>query len=139
MRNPVWLMLLATVLMIGGCGDTSEAGRVVDDFYEALETIDYEAWETVDADAAAALFTTDGVFVDKNGDEWVGRSEIASFVEMAGPKITRCRRTGDAESLGDGSFVFPIEITFVGADYVGEVALTLEDDLIARHDWKTRP
>lgn len=131
MRSQAWLMLVLAALMIGGCGDTSEADNVVDDFYAALET--------TDPDAAAAQFAHEGVFIDKNGDEWIGRSEIASFVEMAGPGITRCERTGAAETAEDGTFVFPMQFTFAGDEYRGEVALTLGDGLIVRHDWKTRP
>ena len=35
----------------------------------------------------------------------------------------------------DGSFTFPVEFTYNGVDYDGQVAVTMADDLIVRHDW----
>ena len=95
----------------------------------------YLAFETTDPNAAAAVFTEDGVYVDKNGGEWIGRSGIADYVEAVGPGISRCVRVGEVEARDDGSFTFPVEFTYHGVDYDGQVALTMADDLIVRHDW----
>ena len=114
---------------IEASGDTTTAQRLVDDLYTALVRTDPQA--------AASLFTEDGVFVDKNGTPRVGSAAIARYVELVGPGITHCQRTGAIEVVGDGSYEFPVEFTYSGTDYTQEVALTTENDLIVFHEWKT--
>lgn len=46
---------------------------------------------------------------------------------------------GEVEVLDDGSFVFPVEFTYNGVDYVGDQAVTMADGLIVRLDWVIEP
>lgn len=114
-----------------GVGDSANARlveSVVDDFYVALVETDPEA--------AAEFFADDGVFVDKNGGRRVGPAGVSAYVEQVGPGITRCERTGAVEVADGGSYVFTVEFTYSGVDYVRDVALAMEDDLITLHEWQ---
>jgi uncharacterized protein (TIGR02246 family) len=105
----------------------TEVESVIDAFYKALEATDPEA--------AAAMFASDGVLVDTNHYEWIGRSEIARFVERYGLEITRCERTGPVEATSDDTFVVPIEFDWRGTEHQREAVFTVEDGLIVRVDW----
>lgn len=99
----------------------------------------FTAFVAADSDIAAALFTEDGVWVDKNGGEWIGTSRITAYVDSVGPNLSRCERTGPVDLLDDGSLVFPVEFTWHGVDYQDVAAVTMTDDLILRLDWRPRP
>ena len=105
--------------------------RLVDDLYSALEDTDPQA--------ASQLFADDGVLVDKNLTEWVGTSRIVEYVELVGPSITSCERTGDVEVVGNSSYILPIEFTYKGLDFSREAAVTVHDGLISSHQWIQKP
>ena len=52
---------------------------------EAIVDKLFAAFVTADSETAAAFFTEDGVWVDKNRGEWIGRSEITAYVKAVGP------------------------------------------------------
>lgn len=49
--------------------------------YEKVLEDHLAAQNAADGEAVAALYTEDGVYVDANGHEWVGRGQIASMVK----------------------------------------------------------
>ena len=108
----------------------------VDDIESAVDSL-CRAFEATDPNAAAALFAEEGVYVDKNGGEWIGRSKVTSYVNLVGPGITHCVRTGAVEASDDGSFLFAVEFTYKGVDYQRDVAVTMADGLIVSYDQLT--
>lgn len=109
---------------------------------QAVEaTVDalFTAFAQADSDTASGFFTEDGVWVDKNRDEWIGTSAITVYVEMVGPGMSRCERTGPAEMTADRAFAFPVEFTWNGVDYQDVAVITMTDDLIGRLDWQPQP
>ena len=106
---------------------------------EAIVDKLFVAFVAADSDTAAAFFTEDGVWVDKNRGEWIGRSEITAYVKAVGPGISRCERTGSVEVTDEGSLVFPVEFTWRNIDYRDVAVVTMGDDLILRLDWHPQP
>ncbi|MGI9594831.1 MAG: SgcJ/EcaC family oxidoreductase [Acidimicrobiales bacterium] len=97
------------------------------------------AWVENDPGSIATIFTEEGVFVDTLGREHVGRENIAQHVETWGELVTESRRTGPIEERDDGTFVFPIEMVFDDQTLIGEVVVSLQGELFARHDWVDGP
>lgn len=141
----------ALVLVLGGCGQTSEdvadnrttygvPSIEADDgiaIAESLVDALNAALVDTDAQAAAALFADDGVFIDKLGIRREGPGGISAYVEQVGPGITRCERTGPVEAVDSDMYVFPVEFTYRGVDYARDVALTTENGLITLHEFQT--
>ena len=109
---------------------------LVEDIESAADSL-CRAFEETDPSAAAALFAEDGVYFDKNGGEWIGRSKVTSYVNLVGPEIAHCVRTGPVEASNDGSFVFPVEFTYKGVDYQRDAVVTMADGLIISWDHLT--
>ena len=116
--------------------DDELVAGVIEDVESAVDGLCL-AFEATDPSAAAALFAEDGVYVDKNGGEWIGRSRVTSYVNLVGPEITHCVRTGAVGASDDGSFVFAVEFTYKGVDYQRDVAATMADGLIISWDHLT--
>ena len=132
----VFLVILASGVIVS-CGGGNTTGAEPQEVEAMVDDL-FTAFVAADSDSAAA-FAEDGVWVDKNGAEWVGTSRVAAYVGSVGLGLGRCERTGPAEATAEGSFVFPVEFTWHGIDYQDVAVLTMADDLIARLDWQSQP
>ncbi len=135
--HTAFLVFIASAA-IASCGGGNTTVAELQDVETLIDEL-FSAFVAADSDSAAAFFAEDGVWVDKNGAEWVGTSRIATYVGSVGPGLSRCERTGPAEATAEGSFVFPVEFTWQGIDYQDVVVLTMADDLIVRLDWQSQP
>jgi hypothetical protein len=123
-------------MLVIGCGSDDGADiETVQRLSDSFAT----AWIENDPERIASIFTEDGTSVDTLGREHVGSDRIEQHVEQWGYLVTESRRTGPIEEREDGTFVFPIEMVFDSRALVGEIAVSLEDEFFARHDWIDGP
>ena len=93
------------------------------------------AWLDNDAAGVGTFYTDDGVFIDVAGGESVGREDIVRYAEFHVDLILESRRTGPVEVDEDGTFLYPTYLVVTNrGTYTGDVAVSIEDDLIARYD-----
>ena len=137
MRLRTALLVIIGSAAIFSCGGESTTSTQLQDV-EALVDELFTAFVAADPDTAAVFFAEDGIWVDKNGAEWVGTSRIAEYVSSVGVGLSHCERTGPAEVTAEGSYAFPVEFTWRGIDYRDVAVLTMADDLILRLDWQSQ-
>jgi len=123
--------------------------------YEANQTDDAElarateimdewnaAWSNNDPDAAAALFTEDGVYtltvvnwpftVEEAEESLRGRDEIQFYIAAHDHRISDVERLSEGTLLADGRIVFPQQFVYQGDRQVALVAIVLDGDLASR-------
>ncbi len=129
-----WLVALIVVLALAGIAVGTWAiigANQSDDLAVATEFADTwdAAWQSRGGEALAALFTEDGVYIDPFGS-FEGRTAIRAHVATYG--LFASAEHGEVVELDDGVFVFPVDAVWFDADWVGEVEIRLEGDLVSR-------
>lgn len=131
-----WLIILISALVVAGTAIGAWAiiqANQGDDLAPATEFADnwVEAWLTSDADAAAALFTEDAVFVMTHSEATMeGRDDIGALVAGWGQWITEMQH-GEVTKVDDGVFVFPVEAAGQGQVWAEDMTVTFEGDLVS--------
>lgn len=140
-RRPrrTWLIVIIAVLVVAGVAVGTWAiidANQGDDLAIATEFADtwVDAWQTRGGEALAALFTEDGVWVDEFGT-YEGRTAIRAHVATYG--LFTSSEHGDVTELEEAVFTFPVEAFWYGADWVGEVEIRLDGDLVAHAELVT--
>jgi hypothetical protein len=120
---------LGTRAVIGGNGDDPVvAADLIDEFMA-------EANNNDDGEAAAALFTSDGVVDMPDGRVSQGHEAIAAHVNEWAPNTDNWERVGDVVETEDGTFTFTARGNWNGTLYEGSGEVELAGDLIARFTW----
>lgn len=107
-----------------------------DDLTTATEIVDqwHTAWVTNDAEAAAALFTEDGVYVMAGLHRG---PDIYSYISRSSGGLTFAERLDDGTHTDTGTFVFATRVEWDGAMYLTDLEIALDGDRASRIDHLT--
>ena len=129
-----FIVLTVVALGIAGCSQDDDAES--DPATIATEIVDKwnAAWVASDAEAAAALFTDDGVYVMQGEHQGPG---ISAYFQSTSEGLTFAERLGAATQTDTGTFVVPTRVEYNGVMILTDLQIELDGDLASRIDHLT--